>query len=375
MSSSHDAKSARRKSFAFFSRPSLSPDPDSGSWAARDSTAKVRPKSAFFGISAGGGYQELTTVVSTNVPVRPRVLTKSPGQRPRSMLGSLRGRESGSPRVESSSSSSIESTRSTNLQTTHPTSKAIIHSGEVVSAGGLLRRRKEYMVLTAGELLRYKSESKASEAFGCATRSPVAGRTPSVGSTCGDLANEHVLVTMMNQVVAVYRFGYDAELACSVQVDHFDETNGTPSSTVLQVGTSKDAQEWMDILRQVSQCSRAVRPPSTFSDSTVEHIARRLEADKDYSPAHFQIFRIVQRCGKTQNRSGSAEDLHKMYSTICYFAIGIHKIHIVPLPKSSSHNRSTASLLSTATSSSYGILNLTGIAISDADDSFTLTFR
>ena len=373
MSTSHDANSARRKSFAFFSRPNNSPETDTGTWPVKELITKQRPKSAFF-TTGGTGYEEVATVVWTNIGSRPRVLTKTPGQRPRSMFAPLRGRDPGSPQAESSGSSSIDSSQSDNMQPLHP-SRVIIHSGEVVASGGLLRRKKEFMVLTSDELLRYKSESKASEAFGLSPRSPTTGRTPSIGSA-GDLVSEHTLVTMMNQVVAVYRFGCEGELACSVQVDHLDDANGTPSSTTLQVGSSREAQEWLDILRQVSRTCRSVKPPLPVSDSTVKHIARRLEADRDYSPAHFQIFRIVQRCGKVQGRAGSSEDLHKMYSTVCYLAIGSHKVHFVPVPKCPSNNsRSTNSLLSAATSSSYGILNLVGIAISDVDDSFTLTFR
>lgn len=317
-------------------------------------------------------------MVSSNVVSRPRVLTKNPGQRPRSMFGSLRGRDRdpASPGLqpESSGSSSIDSSQSDFLYTINPSNKVVVHSGEVVSTGGLLRRKKEYMVLTNEELLRYKSEQKANEAFGVPSRSPTTGRAPSIGSM-GDLGNEGTLVTMMNQVVAIYRFGGDADLACSVQVDHLDESTGTPSSTVLQVGSPNEAQKWLDTLRQISRYSRAVRMPPPFSDSTVEHIARRLEAEKDYSPTHFQIFRVVQRAGKMHgHRAGSAEDLQKMYSTICYLVIGIHKVHLVPIPKITP-NRSTTSLISTATSSSYGILNLIGLSISDADDSFSLTFR
>ncbi|PWW80354.1 RNI-like protein [Tuber magnatum] len=376
MSIPHDASSARRRSFAFFSRPSNPPETDITTWPVRELITKQRPKSAFF-TTGGTGYEEVATVVWTNIGSRPKIPTKTPGPRPRSMFVSSRGRDPGSPQAESSASSSTDSSQSDNMPLLHPSSRVIIHSGEVVSGGGLLRRKKEFMVLTTDELLRYKSESKASEAFGLSARSPTTGRTPSIGSA-GDLVSEHALVTVMNQVVAVYRFGCEGELACSVQVDHLDGCNGTPSSTILQVGSSREAQEWLDILRQVSQTCRSARPPLAFPDSTVKHIARRLEADKDYSPAHLQIFRTVQRCAKVHGRAGSSEDLHKMYSTICYLVIGIHKVHFVPLPKCPSNNsssRSTTSLLSTATPSSHGILNLVGIAISDADDSFTLTFR
>lgn len=381
MSASHDgALSARRKSFGFFTRPTILPEIEPAStWSSRDHVIKQRPKSAFFSNGAGD-YQEYTTVVSSNVGThaRPRVLTKSPAQRPKSMFGSLRprDRDPGSPVIgmhfESSGSSSIDSSQSDNVPIS-PSNKFVVYSGEVISTGGLLRRKKEFMVLTNEELLRYKSEHKASEAFGIPTRSPTTGRAPSIGSV-GELSNEHSLVTSAIQIVAVYRYGGDADLACTVQVDHLDDANGTPSSTVLQVSTPQEAQGWLEILRQVTHLARTAKSPPPFSNSTVEHIARRLEAEKDYSPSHFQIFRVVQRAAKMNgHKAGSSEDLQKMYSTICYLVIGIHKIHLVPIPKTSP-NRSTTSL-SAATSSSYAILNLSGLTVSDTDDSFTLSFR
>lgn len=386
-SATRDGGSARRKSFGFFTRPTILHDTDPASpwssrdpttlWSSRDPAAKPRPKSAFFS-SGAGGYQEYTTVVSSSIAPRPRVLTKNPAQRPRSMFGSLRSRDrdstSSKRQPASSASSSIDSTHSDVLYTINPNNKVVVHSGEAISTGGLLRRRREYIVLTNAELLRYKSEQKASEAFGIPTRLSATGRTPSIGSV-GDLGNEGTLVTMMNQVVAIYRFGGDADLACSIQVDHLDDLNGAPSTMMLQVGTPGEAQKWLDNLRQISRYSRIVKNPPSFSDSAVQHIARRLEAEKDYSPSHFQIFRVVQRAGKMHNhKCGSAEDLQKMYSTICYLVVGIHKIHLVPIPKITP-NRSSTSLISTVTSSSYGILNLVGLSISDSDDSFSLTFR
>ncbi|KAH0609888.1 uncharacterized protein H6S33_012434 [Morchella sextelata] len=329
MSASHDgALSARRKSFGFFTRPTMLPEIEPAStWSSRDHVIKQRPKSAFFSNGAGD-YQEYTTVVSSNLGThaRPRVLTKSPAQRPKSMFGSLRSRDRdpGSPVIgmhfESSGSSSIDSSQSDNVPIS-PSNKFVVYSGEVISTGGLLRRKKEFMVLTNEELLRYKSEHKASEAFGIPTRSPTTGRAPSIGSV-GELSNEHSLVTSAIQIVAVYRYGGDADLACTVQVDHLDDANGTPSSTVLQVSTPQEAQGWLEILRQVTHLARTAKTPPPFSNSTVEHIARRLEAEKDYSPSHFQIFRVVQRAGKMNgHKAGSSEDLQKMYSTICYLAI------------------------------------------------------
>jgi hypothetical protein len=41
----------------------------------------------------------------------------------------------------------------------------VLHHGEVQTTGGLFKKKKEYLVLTHTHLIRFKSQSKASEAF------------------------------------------------------------------------------------------------------------------------------------------------------------------------------------------------------------------
>ncbi|KAI5803240.1 hypothetical protein EDC01DRAFT_628028 [Geopyxis carbonaria] len=363
--------SRRRKSFAFFHRPSVLHNSDISPWASQDDISpKPRPKSALFGSSSD--THEISTMLSTQ-SLRSKGLTKTSTSRPRSMFGSLKPYEITSPMVESSASSSLESSYSGTAQ---PHDSVIVHSGEVVTGAGLLRRKKEYFVLTNRELLRYKSEQKANEAFGFGGIN-ASVRPSSVATMMGDLIIEqHKLVTMMNQVVAVYHPGGDAEVDSSVQVDYFEgggvSSSGVPSSTVLVAASPTEAQLWIDRLRSVSLQARVESPPLAFPESTVEYIARRLESEKDYSPTHFQVFRVVQRSGKTTNRTNSIEDFQKMYSTICYLAIGIHKIHLVPYQRFTNQSITSISTVGTV---SHAILNLTDLSLSHLDECFSLTFR
>jgi len=364
------ANTGRRKSFAFFSRPTLLTESETTSWTTSDDSipTKSRPKSLFGG---GNGFTEVSTIASGTPPAR-KVLTKS-SQRPKSVFGSLKGREPEptSPTVTniSSASSSLEDSSISDVHwTVLPLNTVVIHAGEVVTGGGLLRKKKEYMVLTNRELLKYKTEAKANEAFGLGSKNPQA-RASSIVSA-GDHTSEHTLITAMNQIVAVYYPGPEHERGSVVQVDYLEGPYGTPSSTTLTASSRTEAQVWVDRLRSVSTQAHLSSPPPAYLDSIVEHIARRLEADKDYSPMHFQIFRVVQRSGRSGNKS--TEDLQKMYSTMCYLAIGIHKVHLVPFRPAT--NKSTASLAA-ATTSSFGILNLTGVWLASSDDCFSLTFR
>lgn len=355
----------RRKSFGIFTRPTV-PNDSIDSWEDDSATpltsVKTRPKSMFGGIN---GFAEVSTVVSS-IPSTRKILTRTP--RPRSIFGSLKGTDSGSsPTVTSSNSSSVEEHSLTEAYPAFAVNTMVVHAGEVVTGGGLLRKKKEYMVLTNRELLKYKSEAKANEAFGLVIKYPHA-RTSSVVSIGGEhLSSEHSLITTMDQVLAVHIPGAESEAGCVVQVDYLDGSYGPPSSTTIMASSRADAQVWVDRLRAVSAQARLACPPPAYTDANVEHIARRLEAEKDYSPMHFRVFRVV-RSGKPGNKS--SEDLQKLYSTMCYLAIGIHKIHIVPLAPVKG-----TSMHSPTVASSFGILNLTRLWIAKTDDCFSLTFR
>lgn len=186
---------SRRKSFAggLFSRPILSAD-TSEPWRDDASTGtsvaspltpvRPRPKSLFGGVS---GFTEVSTVVAS-VPAIPgrRVLTKT--ARPKSIFGSLTSSVTAPSPTLGSSASSVEEYQS-EVYPPFPINTPIIHAGEVVTGGGLLRKKKEYMVITARELLKYKSETKANEAFGLGGKS-MFGRSSSVASV-GESSSEH----------------------------------------------------------------------------------------------------------------------------------------------------------------------------------------
>ncbi|TGZ80960.1 RNI-like protein [Ascodesmis nigricans] len=370
MTSEHHGHSARRKSFGFFSRPTILGDNETVHWISRDpNPPPPRPKS-LFGVS---GLHEISPVVSNGAPVprSPKVLTKGPTARPRSVFGSLKSRESqpSSPVIASSGSSSIGSTISDPPVTTATVSSTLIFSGELVTGGGLLRKKREYVVLTSRELLRYKSEQKFTEAFGgVRTR----GRRSSSVASFGEITGDHALILRLEQAVAVYHTGPEAEAGCGIQIDYIDLA-GSPCSVVLQAATPAVAQQWVDHIRNVALWSRmdATSYVAAISEMEWEYVVRRVEAERDYSPDRFQIFLVAQRAGKSGSKTGSLEDLQKMYSTVCYLAIGLHKVHLVPIRGTT--NKSTTALQMPV--SSHAILNLTYLSISEFDDSFSLAFR
>lgn len=381
MSQEWGAISQRRKSFGFFSRPTILqelsdsgtntiPEPLQKSTSSDLRAPRLRPKSLLFGAS-GGFTHELSTTLTIPSP-RVRILTKAP--RPKSIF---KTKEVGFVTESSGSSSAASSHESHERDSAEvaEVSATVLHHGEVLSTGGLLRRKKEYLVLTTRELLRYKSQQKAWEQLGMCSvnpKTPTTGRSASF-SSASDLTMSDNVVTLLQQIVAVHMPEMDVN-STTIQVDHVDEVGG-PGSTIFQLPTIEVAHVWLDNIRKAAAAARDLLDIPPISNDTIAHIARRLEAEKDYAPDQFfRVYTIVQRGSNGKQHRSSSDDLHKMYSTVCYLAVGVHKVHIVPIPKTST-NRSATSLLLTGPTTSFGTLTLTTMSMSTMDDSFTLGFR
>ncbi|KAF2086938.1 RNI-like protein [Saccharata proteae CBS 121410] len=239
----------------------------------------------------------------------------------------------------------------------------IIH-GEVQTSSTLLRRKKEYLVLTETHIVRFKSLHKACETFSEINQSGRSGpprhnSTPSAGSF-QDYQSLHSETstgdrntgTSLRHVVAAYQLVDDRpyfafEIAC------IDEETNHPYSMTLQFGSQDEMRAWLTSVRTAANRIRVL-------DDT-----RVVEREGDYDPRSFTM------PGST---SSSSDDLTKVSTTVCFLAIGIHKVHLIPMVKS--RQRSSSPSLATYTSdASFGILTLTSVRLSDSDDTFELTFR
>ena len=109
-----------------------------------------------------------------------------------------------------------------------------------------------------------------------------------------------------------------------------------------------------------------------FGQRAIEHAARALEYESDYDPNHFRIFTVVQRATKSGGRS-SSDDLGKLMSSVFYLVIGFHKVHLVPLPKTTKPGSSTS--LSDLHGSSHPLMTLSSVCVRPNDDAFQISFR
>ncbi|EPS41215.1 hypothetical protein H072_4904 [Dactylellina haptotyla CBS 200.50] len=305
------------------------------------------------------------------LPPRPKVST-----RPASLSATPRSYEPSSPGTSTVSTSTAASSLfdEPDALSKNPKTAMIIFAGEVVSANTFMRRlsKREYLVLTETHLLRFRSQSKAAEVFPQLHLSArgAGNRTTSFGTGGGEISSDQIVIHL-NQIVAVH----ETE-KLFIQVDHLDESSGSATSTVLQLSTQTEVDQWLRAL------CRTVRLPTyttlPFAARVVDYVAKRLGDERDYSADNVMIFRVVHRRSDLRSQtklSGSSEDIQKNSSTICYLAVGIHKIHLLPAPKLN-NQKSSASLNSPGVINSFGILTLCALNMnSETDDSFTLKFR
>lgn len=312
---------------------------------------------------------------------RPRSLQK---KRPSSIFGSLRSINSlqdGDEALQRTNSTpiSIRSTQSGASQTgaVDLAGAAVLHHGEIQPTGSMFRKKNQYLVLTETHLVRFKSQSRASEVFPTITASLGKNnslrhsRTSSNGSL-HDLytLSEHWSAVQLNQIVAVHKLD-DGRPYFSIEIAHLDEAKSRASAMAIQLNDPREADIWLSCIRATAEKARLI-DPLPFGQRIIEYTARALEQERDYDPNHFHMFKVVQRASKSGARS-SSDDLSKLTTNICILAIGLYKIHLVPLPKSTRNASSTS--LADLIGASHGIMTLTSINVQSFDDKFELNFR
>ena len=256
----------------------------------------------------------------------------------------------------------------------------VLQYGEVQAGGSnMFRKRTQFMVLTESYLIRFRSQIKASEMFPSIPSSFNRGHVPRTSSMSSNtelqmsVYTEITSAVALEQVIAVYKVD-DGRLSPMVEVAYLDERVRKFSAIQLQLNDYREAQLWIAAIR--SACDQARSPTQQqLLHRTIEHLAQVLERERDYDPGHFHAFKVVQRSTSRSIGRASSEDLNKSgFATACYLAIGLHKIHFIPLQRSSTRLSST-SLSELDAMTSYALVTLTSIKVVVEEDAFQLAFK
>lgn len=354
---------------------------------------KRRTASFMSNLSDVSAYSEKQTIDENTIadaPVpaarpRPQLPNRGTGKRASSVFGSLRSSKYYDDEPLSATSTHASMGFDFPIDDTH--SRHVLQYGEVQTSSSMFRKKREYLVLTETHLIRFKSQSKASDAFFGVpspynssnrmstyrhSQSPSTGSAHEAQSLASDASGDRDMGTPLRHIVAVFH-APDGGPYFALDVYYLDDETNQASSMTLQFGDPEEMHSWMAAIRTASNSARLAdaNPLSAYNS----HLAARVvEAERDYVPPHYAIYKVVIReSAKTASRS--TDDLSKLSASVCFLAIGVHKVHFIPLFKAPSQRSSSPSLASLNSQSSHGILALTECMLSEVDDNFQLTFR
>ncbi|KAK5944891.1 hypothetical protein PMZ80_002093 [Knufia obscura] len=250
-----------------------------------------------------------------------------------------------------------------------------------VTGTSMFRKRTQYIVLTESHLIRFKSQSKASEMFpiipNSGKNSLPRNTMSSIGSYTELQTSAYMDITQgvpLEEVIAVYKIE-DGRPYFTLEVSYVDEHGKRPSSLQLNFSGPRDAEAWMMAIQEHAATRRAQNTRG-YPQRTLEYLAGALEKEQDYDPQLFRVFKVVQRSPvRSAGTRGPSDELSKSNSSVSYLVIGVNKLHLIPLPKVSGRSSSTSLSDLDTPPSSFGITTLTSIKLRPSDDGFELYFR
>lgn len=192
-----------------------------------------------------------------------------------------------------------------------------------------------------------------------------------VQSQSSDSSGDRDLGIPLNHIVAVH-LPDESRPQSSLEVAHLesDSSQGSFFTVALPDVDSRDI--WLQAIREAANQVRLV-DPEPVTQSLAEYAARVVEREEDYSLSRFKIFKVV-KCTSLRGGRMSADDSVKTAPFVCLLVIGVHKVHLIQLPKSALRS-STPTLADLGEGYSHGILNVTLISVASRDDKFSLAFR
>lgn len=248
-----------------------------------------------------------------------------------------------------------------------------------VTGSSIFRKRTQYVVLTESHLIRFKSQAKASETFPIipagSKNSLSRNSMPSVGSYSDIHSHPYADIAQgiaLDEVIAVYKIE-DGRPYFTIEISYLDERGHKGSALQLNFQSPKEAEAWMGAMQENAALRRACRT-SVYQQKTLDYLARALEREGDYDPAHFRVFKVAQRSPIRPLSRMQTEDLSKSQPSVCYLVIGVNKVHLIPMPKASGRSSST-SLSDLEVPSSFGVTSLSSVRLYAKDDQFDLQFR
>ena len=248
-------------------------------------------------------------------------------------------------------------------------------SSPATKALGHVNHKRQYAVLMAHQLIRFKSKLQASQwipslkvvDFEESSLQMVRSKSSLVGDSASISAND-IFVIDLTQVVSVYNLD-DGRPYFTIDIAGLESRLGEgPSSWVVTMHIEEPQvfESWLHCLRDA--CAHAAQERGWDDESILfTHATKMMHQDSlTYSS---NVFGVVQRMCPEDCQDA----LTKHTTSICLMVVGRHRLHIIPLPKvntSSSMQSSKGTL-----GKSHGLMCLTNFRSQIFDQTFHIHFR
>ncbi|KTW29016.1 uncharacterized protein T551_02290 [Pneumocystis jirovecii RU7] len=269
----------------------------------------------------------------------------------------------------------------------------VVLHGEVISITthvGLFQNKKhEYLVLTNGELFKFKSQMKALLVFPSSETDEKCRIAPANDSD-EKLSKMHTIHGMFRK----YQFEADHQSLLLRQIIAIREVGPTSfsiyyddafvSSSLSNISIVNLHYKSNDIMRcwiiHIRMAVQLQRVSGAFLSSKqydyVKNYMRSCHENIDKtSEYHFKAFRVIQKLPKSSSRPDSGQDdITKRVFVPRILVIGTYSMHILPIP-SAEYVLFSGNQLRSVEVSTYGLLSLSAMIVSPNDDYMRLWFQ
>ncbi|QSL67112.1 hypothetical protein MERGE_001501 [Pneumocystis wakefieldiae] len=259
----------------------------------------------------------------------------------------------------------------------------VILHGEVMSISthvGLFQNKKhEYLVLTNGELFKFKSRLKAVVAFpSIASINDCSEKISKVHTIHGVFRKQHVEVDqhslLLRQIIAIRETG-PASFSIYYDDPFLSSSFSTVSIITLHYRSSDIMRCWIIHIRAAvqMQCVSGAFLSSKQFDYVKNYMKYSYENNK-VSEQNFKAFRVVQKLSKSSRSDSGQDDMAKRVFVPRILVIGTYSIHILPIP-SLEYSTFSTNAFRPFDVPTYGLLSLSSIIASPNDDYLRLWFQ
>ncbi|KAG4303032.1 hypothetical protein PCANB_000641 [Pneumocystis canis] len=261
----------------------------------------------------------------------------------------------------------------------------VVLHGEVISITthvGLFQNKKhEYLVLTNGELFKFKSRMKALLSFPSIAPANNHDEKLSKAHTIHGMFRKHHFEIdqqslLLRQIIAIREIG---PTCFSIYYDDPFIISSLSNVSILNLHyKSSDIMRcWIIHIRaavQLQQISGAFLSSKQFN--YVRNYMKYLQENVDKASDHyFKAFRVIQKLPKSSSRPDSGQDdIAKRVFVPRILVIGTYSMHILPIPSAEyplfpTHNFRPLDV------PTYGLLSLSAMIVSPNDDYMRLWFQ